>query len=279
MVGITGILGIKFHPEFPRFTARKFHPSNQPKMAPQILQWTTAECVEFLCKCAKQYAAIISDEDLDIYVKNFEKNHVAGSTILNFSDSQWNALIPSLGFGNFVRQQLQAKDSEKSCLQEMRTALWNSSRKKTPAEQSKPTMKDMPSRLTITSFFQRKEQKPVINDGSDIPEDTVLTDTVISSEVGGLSESKVIMTASNVENFLAQLGKNQTGHSTLLIRKACLELCALLQNNKTDTARRMMRLCPDAFASDESCRMSLTKFAAELHVNVITQQMCEPNMA
>jgi hypothetical protein len=92
-------------------------------MAPQILQWTTAECVEFLRKCANQYAAIISDEDLDIYVNGcmtdadfIEESccSVAGSTILNFSDSQWNALIPSHGFGNFVRQQLQAKEKKLS---------------------------------------------------------------------------------------------------------------------------------------------------------------------
>ena len=105
-------------------------------MAPQILQWATAECVEFLRKCAKQYAGIISDANSDVYVKNFEQNHVAGSTILNFSDAQWNALIPSLGFGNFVRQQLQAK--EKICEQEMRSALWNLSRNKASEEQRKP---------------------------------------------------------------------------------------------------------------------------------------------
>jgi hypothetical protein len=49
--------------------------------------------VEFLRKPAQQYAGIISDADLDICVKNFEQNHVAGSTILNFSDAQWNALF------------------------------------------------------------------------------------------------------------------------------------------------------------------------------------------
>ncbi len=78
----------------------------------------------------------ISDADLDIYVKNFEQNHVAGSTILNFSDAQWNALIPSLGFGNYVRQQLQAKES--ICEQEIRTSVRNSS-KKAPEEQGKPS--------------------------------------------------------------------------------------------------------------------------------------------
>ncbi len=64
-------------------------------------------------------------------------------------------------------------------------------------------MKDMPSRLTITSFFQRKEQKPIINDGINSPEDTVLTDRVLSSEVCGTSKFKVIMNASNIENFLS----------------------------------------------------------------------------
>ncbi len=101
-------------------------------MAPQILMWTTAECVEFLRNChgAKQYASNISDEELDIFVKNFELHHVAGSTILNFSDDQWNALIPSFGFRDFIRLQLKAKEQRSQ--QEMRTALWNSSRKKAP---------------------------------------------------------------------------------------------------------------------------------------------------
>ena len=58
-----------------------------------------------------------------------------------------------------------------------------------------------PSRLTITSFFQRKDQKPVINDGTDILEDIVATDSVVSSDVGDASECKV--TASNVERYLA----------------------------------------------------------------------------
>ena len=94
-------------------------------MAPQILQWTTSQCVEFLRKCAKQYASTISDVDLEIYVANFEQNHVAGSTILTFSDGQWKDLIPSIGFGNFVRQQLQMQ--EKICQQEMQTAVWRNS--------------------------------------------------------------------------------------------------------------------------------------------------------
>jgi hypothetical protein len=189
--------------EFTRFTAQNFHPDT----IVMALQWTSADCVEFLRKCAKQYAEIISDADLDIYVKNFEQNYVAGSTILNISDAQWNALIPYLGFGNYVRQQLQAK--ERICEQEMRTALWNSSRKKAPEQQGKPTLKDMPSRLTIPAFFQRKQEKLVINDGNDILEETAIIDSVVSSDVGDASECKVIMTSSNVERFLAQLGKTQ----------------------------------------------------------------------
>jgi hypothetical protein len=125
-------------------------------MALKILQWTTAECVEFLRKCAKQYAGNIYDADLDIYAKNFEQNHAAGSTFLNFSDVQWNALFPSFGFVDFVRQQLQAK--EKTSQQEMRTALWNSSRKKASEEPSKPTLKDMPSRLTLPHLFNGKSR-------------------------------------------------------------------------------------------------------------------------
>ena len=90
-------------------------------MAPQILMWTTAECVSFLRKCAKQYTSTISEADLESYVKNLEQNHVAGSTILTFSDAQCNVLIPSFGFGNFFRHQLAAK--ERACEEEMRKAF------------------------------------------------------------------------------------------------------------------------------------------------------------
>jgi hypothetical protein len=109
--------------------------------------------VEFLRKCAKQYASNISDSELDIYVKNFELHHVAGSTILNFSDDQWNALTPSFGFRDFIRLQLQAK--EKISQQEMRTALWNSSRKKASEEPSKPTLKDERAKASMWDQYLR----------------------------------------------------------------------------------------------------------------------------
>jgi hypothetical protein len=228
-------------------------------MAPQILQWTTSQCVEFLRKCAKQYASTISDVDLEIYVANFEQNHVAGSTILTFSDGQWKDLIPSIGFGNFVRQQLQMQ--EKICQQEMRTAVWRNSARHKPSEgESKRTLslKDMPSRLTMTSFFQRVEKKTV-TDEADILENTVTTESGTSTDVPSICERNQILTASNVENFVAQLAKNQDGKSTLLFRRACLELCALLQNNKSDTARRIIRLYPNNPPADFSQMRSLVE--------------------
>jgi hypothetical protein len=70
---------------------------------------------------------------------------------------EWKDLIPSSGFRKFVCQQHVAQ--EKMCQQEMRTAVWNNgagrSRQKSSGEQSEPTdsVKDMPSRLPISSFF------------------------------------------------------------------------------------------------------------------------------
>jgi hypothetical protein len=85
-------------------------------------------------------------------VKNFEENHVAGSIILNFSDAEWKDLIPSMGFRKFVCQALKTKET--TCHQEMLTVFWNTSKQKSSAAvQSKPTVKDMPSKLLITSFF------------------------------------------------------------------------------------------------------------------------------
>ena len=57
-------------------------------MAPHILQWGTADCVQFLRQCAKNFASNISEADLDCYVKNFEENDVAGSVSFNFSDAE-----------------------------------------------------------------------------------------------------------------------------------------------------------------------------------------------
>ena len=124
---------------------------------------------------------------------------------------------------------------EKICQQDMRTAVWRNSARHKPSEgESKSTLslKDMPSRLTMTSFFQRVEKKPVVTDEADILENTVTTESGTSTDVPSISERNQILTASNVENFVAQLGKNQDGKSTLLFRRACLELYALLQNNK-----------------------------------------------
>jgi hypothetical protein len=243
-------------------------------MAPQILQWTTAECVQFLRQCAKQYSSTVSETELEIYVKNFEQNHVAGSTILTFSDVQWNVLIPSFGFGNFIRRQLEAK--QKICETEMRRAFWNSGRKKHAGEHSEPTVKDMPSKLTITSFFQRQEKQPII-DEDEVLEETVATDSGISSHVPSIAESQQILTASNIERFISQLGTRMEGHSTLLFRRACIELYDLLQNNRSDTARRVRRLCPDSFATDDSCRMSLSKWdkRRELLAEVKFQEQLE----
>ena len=70
------------------------------------------------------------------------------------------------------------------------------------------------------------------------------------------------LTVENVEKFIARMGENQEGHSTLLFRRACLELASLLHNNKTDTARRMMRLCPELFSNKESFCCS----QGEMHV-------------
>ena len=75
--------------------------------------------MQFLRKCAKNFASNISEADLNSYVKNFEDNHVAGSIILNFSDAEWKDLIFSMGFRKFVCQAL--KTQESTCHQEMRT--------------------------------------------------------------------------------------------------------------------------------------------------------------
>ena len=114
----------------------------------------------------------------------------------------------------------------------------------------------MPSRLTIDSFFARKETKPVINEGTEFSEQANTTETGLLSPV--LSPGETILTSSNVEAFIAQLGKNKDGHSTLLFRRACLELYALLQKNKSDTARKMIRLCPNSLSNEESCRKLLS---------------------
>jgi hypothetical protein len=97
----------------------------------------------------------------------------------------------------------------------------------------------MPSKLTMTSHFQLLDKQPVIDEETDIPADNAVTsDTGILDAVLSIGKCKQMLNASNVESFIAQLGKNQEGHTTLLIGRACLELCILLQENKSDTCRR-----------------------------------------
>jgi hypothetical protein len=62
------------------------------------------------------------------------------------------------------------------------------------------------------------EQKHVFNDNTDISEDNLPTG--ISSAVLIISKSKAMLSASNIEKLIAQLGKNQDGSSTLLLRRA-----------------------------------------------------------
>jgi hypothetical protein len=158
-------------------------------------------------------------------VKNFEENDVAGSVIFNFSDAEWKDLIPSMGFRKFVCQALKTKET--TCHQEMRTVFRNKSKQKSSAAvQSKPTVKDMPSKLPITSYFSPLKPTSVINDDADISEVTGNLTTEISAAVPLLSDP--MFSASNVEKFIAQVGKNQDGKSTLLLLRACLELCVLL---------------------------------------------------
>ncbi len=115
-------------------------------------------------------------------------------------------MIHSFGFGNFFRQQIAAKET--AYIHEMRTAIWNSGRQNPSGGQSKPTIKDMQARLTITFFFQRKQEKSVIND--EIQENPVFNEGS-AGDVSDVivSESKPLLTASNLERFIAQLGKNQ----------------------------------------------------------------------
>ncbi len=82
-------------------------------------------------------------------------------------------------------------------------------------------------------FLFTLDQKTVINDNTDIS-DTVATETGISAAV----PFKPMLSASIVETHNAQHGKNQDGDSTLLLCWVCFELCVLVHDNKSDTARR-----------------------------------------
>ena len=102
-----------FHPQFTLFDGPKFHTPNKSattEMAPHILQWTRENCVDFLRKCERRYAAIFTEGELQICITNFVQNHVAGSTLLSFSDDEWMALIPSMGFRRFIRMELSAQE-------------------------------------------------------------------------------------------------------------------------------------------------------------------------
>jgi len=168
---------------------------------------------------------------------NFEDNHGAGSIILNFSDAEWKDLIPSMGFRKFVCQAL--KTQENICQQEMRTAFWNMSKQKSSAVHSKPTVKDMPSKLPITSFFSRLEQNPVINDNTGSEDN--LTTGIYSAAVPIISECKPMLSASNVEKFIAQLGRNQDGNSTLLLRRAIFEMATMIWRMREISTEQRMR--------------------------------------
>jgi hypothetical protein len=65
----------------------------------------------------------------------------------------------------------------------------------------------------MKTYFQRLEKKPVINEESDIPDDSITNDTRISDAVLSIGECKKILSASKVESF-THPGKYLEGHST-----------------------------------------------------------------
>ena len=133
-------------------------------MVLQILQWTTDDCVGFLRKCAKRIAGSIPESELEKFVLNFQQNYVVGSTILKFSDAEWNALTPAIGLQKFVRQELCPLESK--CEQEARAAIWNSRPARPSAKQVKLEPKDMPCKLSIASYFSKFNKAPIVGEFS-----------------------------------------------------------------------------------------------------------------
>ncbi len=149
----TCISGSKFHSKFSQLAAQNIHGDPPTKInengSTDFAVDNCSVCRISLLMCQEVHIKYFLSRD--VYVMNIEQNHVAGSSILTLLDSQWNVLIPCFGFGNFSVRNRRRK--RKFCKQEMQSAFWNTSRQKLSGGQSKPALKDVPSKLTMMSYF------------------------------------------------------------------------------------------------------------------------------
>ncbi len=139
----------QIQPHLNRLVAQFFHPPIKSSMASQ---WTTAQCVEFLRKCAKWYAEKIPEQELERYICTFQDNFITGSSLASIQDTNWISLILAIAMRDFVHKELAVVNRISD--QEARTAKLYSRKDRQP--QLKLVLKHMPSKLQTTSFSPKR---------------------------------------------------------------------------------------------------------------------------
>ena len=134
--------------------------------------------------------------------------------MLAFSEDEWTALIPSIGFRRFIRSQKSAQ--EKICDQQLRIAARTGYSRPSMTE-LKPAVNNMPSVRPITSFFSRKAQEPIVCDRAmESLDQAAMSET--SSCISGCKES---VSAADIEKFIYQLGMNQSASDNINLAYRC----------------------------------------------------------
>ena len=88
----------------------------------RVEDWSEEDCIDFLTSCAKIFRA--SDKSyLDVCIKKFKENLIAGSVLIYLENKDWELLIPFLGFRKHVQAELIKKIEEKKSADRLSDAL------------------------------------------------------------------------------------------------------------------------------------------------------------
>ena len=176
---------------------------------------------------AKSHLGQMKNENVDEIIANFRRNFISGHDMLLLDDSEWQVLIPPMGFRKHIKVAI-AKIIESNT----KEALSQLHRKELPSQPVEETAALIPN-PPITSFFKPKTKD--VLELPDKPEAPILSAVNESTE---LEISHQILTRENLGNMINHLIKlqDQQKFSPLILRKAITEYYFLNDKNKKNTA-------------------------------------------
>ena len=208
--------------------------------------WNSDDCINFVQQAMKTFKPIVSDDDMEQVISNLRSNHVAGSTLVKFSDEEWRELISSMGLRVHICEAFKKviKAEEKAALSQLHC----SGLPKQPQEKTEKLVMHQ----RITSFFSKGNVLA-------LPDDSVQHDIDQSIPL----ESVSIVSLTSVTGFVQYLpSKKDATFSSLILRKAVLQFLSLHDDNIRHIATKMASLSSETSAAslEEQWRSKIKHF-------------------